>query len=187
MKIALCTEILYPIYGVEKRVYEMAKRLGKHGFDVTVYTSSAQKDVPDIKIKQVSNPTIIHPPKRNYFNCINFTRKLIQVLLKDKYDIIDANGHLSLIPCYIASRLKGKPIVATIHDLYLNEWKTMYSGKAAIFGPPFELSFSKLNYDEIITLNTTIKNKMIDLMKMKKDKIDIIPSGIDLNYLDKIT
>jgi len=186
MKIALCTEILYPIYGVEKRVYEMAKRLPKYGFDVTVYTSSSPKELPDIAIKHVSHTTITRPPKRNYIYCMEYMLNLYKELLKDDYDIIDANGHLALMPCSLAAMSRRKPVVATIHDLYLNQWLRMYNGFGAVFGLPFELLFCKMPYDKVLTLNSSLKRRMINMMGMEKKKIEVVPSGIDVSYIDKV-
>ncbi len=183
MKIALCTETLYPVYGVEKRCLEMARRLPKYGYDVTVYTSTKASHFPDLKIKQVSHPTIISPPERNYAICTDYWFNLFRNLLKDKYDIIDANGHLSLLPCSFAGLLKRKPVIATIHDLYLSEWGTMGFG---FTGLPFELASAKTRFRKIITLNSSLKSKMVEILKMKKKKIEIIPSGIDVNYINKI-
>jgi len=53
MKVALCTETLYPVYGVERRCIEMASRLPKYGYDVTVYTSTSPKHFSELKINQV--------------------------------------------------------------------------------------------------------------------------------------
>jgi glycosyltransferase involved in cell wall biosynthesis len=183
MRIALCTETLYPVYGVEKRCVEMARRLPEHGYDVTVYTSTPAGYFPGLEINQVSKPTIVRPPKRNYATCINYWYSLFRNLLKDKYDIIDANGHLSLLPCSLAGMLKGKPVVATIHDLYLSDWGTMGFG---FTGLPFELASAKTRFRRIITLNSSLKSKMVEILKMRKDRIEIIPSGIDVDYINKI-
>ncbi len=186
MKIALCTEILYPLFGVERRVYEMAKRLPKYGFDVEVLTSSFQHELPDVKIKQVSYPTTKKPPKRSYAQCMKFSSNLYRNLAGNNYDIIDANGHLSLIPCSLAGLRKRKPVVATIHDLYLNEWREMYSGLASFFGLPFEVLFCGMPYTKIIALNSSVRRKMTEMLGMDREKIDIIPSGIDVKEIDGI-
>ncbi len=186
MRIALCTEILYPLFGVERRVYEMAKRLPEHGFDVEVFTSSFQHELPGIKINQVSYPTITKSPKRSYAQCVKFSINLHRKLMKGSYDIIDANGHLSLIPCSLAGTIKRKPVVATIHDLYLNDWSKMYSGFGAYLGLPFELLFCRMPYAKTITLNSSVREKMVKMLGMNSNKIDIIPSGIDVRAIDKI-
>lgn len=184
MKIALCTEVLYPLYGVERRVYEMAKRLPKYGIDVTVYTSSSPAHTPELDTVQVSPPTIIKPPKRNYAFCLSYWAGLYKKLLKDKYDAIDANGHMSLIPCSLASKRTGKPAIATIHDLYFGDWRQMQNGLGGFLGLPFELVSAKMPFDRVIALNTTVQNKMKCILKMKN--VGIIPSGIDTKYIDGI-
>ena len=182
-KIALCTEALYPLYGVERRVYEMAKRLPKYGHDVELYSST--QGPQDIGITQVSKPTITKPPKRNYLHCLQYFRNLTKALDKSDCNIIDANGHLSLFPCSVAGIKNKKPVVATIHDLYLLEWHYMYKGLAAFIGLPFEIFISQLPYERVITLNSSLVKRMKESLKMRCP-VEVIPSGIDVNYIDKI-
>jgi glycosyltransferase involved in cell wall biosynthesis len=183
-KIALCTEVLYPLYGVERRVYEMAKRLPKYGYEVDLYSSTANGSL-DIDIIQVSKPTITKQPKRNYLHCLQYSRNLIKELGKSDCNIIDANGHLSLLPCSIAGLKTHKPVVATIHDLYLLEWHYMYKGFGAFVGLPFEIFISQLPYRKVITLNSSLVKRMKESLKMRSP-IEVIPSGIDVKYIDKI-
>ncbi len=183
-KIALCTEVLYPLYGVERRVYEMAKRLPEYGYDIELY-SSTPNGFLDVKINQVSKPTITRQPKRNYINCLQYTRNLVKLLCKSDCDIIDANGHLSLLPCSIAGMKTKVPVVATIHDLYLLEWHYMYKGLGAFVGLPFELLVSQLPYRRVITLNSSLVRRMKESLKMRSP-VDVIPSGIDVKYIDTI-
>ncbi len=183
-KIALCTEVIYPLYGVERRVYEMAKRLPKYGYEIDLYSSTANGSL-DIDIIQVSKPTITKPPKRNYLHCLQYTMNLIKSLSKSDCDIIDANGHLSLLPCAIAGVKTKRPVVATIHDLYLLEWHYMYKGLGAFVGLPFELLVSQLPYSRVITLNSSLVKRMKESLKMRSS-VQVIPSGIDVKYIDKI-
>ncbi len=183
MKVALCTEILYPLFGVERRVYEMAKRLPEYGHDVVVYTSTPQKYFPEINIVQVSRPTIIMPPKRNYAFALQYWNSLFLALMKDKYDIIDANGHMSLFPCSLASFFRKKKVIATIHDLYLSSWGQMYSGRAASAGMFFELMSCKMRFDKVLTLNTSLKEK---LNSIGVKDAEIVHSGVDIRHLDSI-
>jgi glycosyltransferase involved in cell wall biosynthesis len=184
MKIALCTEIMYPLYGVERRVYEMAKRLPQHGFDVEVYTSTPAHLLTDIKIKQVSHTTITNPPKRNYAFCFDYWFNLFRKLMKAECDLIDANGHLSLLPCSATGILKRKPVVATIHDLYFTEWKSMYKSIISSFGLPFEALSCKMPFAKTLTLNSTLKRKLTDIMDIRN--VEVLQSGIDVKYIDSV-
>lgn len=182
VKIALCTETVWPIYGVEKRVVEMARRLPKYGYDVTVFTATPQSKLPELDLLQVSDSTIIAPPKRSYSNCLSFWKGLFSNLKGKEVDLIDANGHLSLFPCSLAGIAKKKPVVATIHDLYLTEFGSMIPGPTALLGGLlFEIFSAKLPYTKVLTLNEKIKSKM----KTLGITAEVVPSGIDVKELEK--
>ena len=186
MKIALCTEIMYPLYGVERRVYELGMRLPKYGMEVEIYTSTSRDRFKKLKIIKVSHTTITNPPKRNYAFCIDYVFNLFKQLMKRDYDLVHAEGHMSLIPCSAAAFMRKKPSVATIHDLYLSHWGKMYKSAASLAGMPFEVASCRMPFDRILTVNSSIKNKMTVILKMNKKKIDILHSGIDTKYIDSI-
>lgn len=186
MKLALCTEILYPLYGVERRVYEMAKRLPNYGIDVDVYTSTSSRHFRNFNLFQVSKCTITSPPKRNYAFCINYMTSLFRQLMKHDYDMVHAEGHLSLIPCSLAAAMRKKPSVATIHDLYLAEWRHMYKSAASLAGAPFEVLSCKMPFDHVLTVNSSLKKKMEVILKIDSKKIQILHSGIDTKYIESV-
>ena len=130
MKVALCTETIYPLYGVERRVYEMASRLPEYGWETEVITSSPASCFPGLNIVQVSKPTITNPPKRSGVNCMSFMIGAYRALKSPKYGIIDANGHLALLPSYYAAA--GRPVIGTIHDVYGDKWKEIYGGGSVL-------------------------------------------------------
>lgn len=187
MKVALCTEILYPLFGVERRVYEMARRLPKHGFDVDLFTSTPQENLPDVNIEQVSSCTIKTSPKRNYINCISFWLNLLRRLSRENnYDIIDANGHLALMPCSLAAMRTKKPSIATIHDLYLGQWGSMYKSIMSLPGVPFEFLSARMPFDRVLCVNTTLRKKLIEVAGIKPRNVQVLQSGIDTKFIDKI-
>ena len=188
MKVALCTEIMYPVFGVERRVYEMAKRLPRHGYEVDLYTSTQPSDLEGsgINVIRVSDSTIKNPPKRNYFNCVSFWFNLFRKLSARQYDIIDANGHMSLLPCSLAAKLRKKASVATIHDMYIGEWRGMYSGLMALPGAPFEFFSAKMHFDKFLCVNTTLRRKLISIAGIDPQAIRVLQSGIDTRFIDRI-
>ncbi len=187
MNVALCTEVLYPLFGVERRVYEMARRLPKHGFEVDLFTSTRPEDLPDVNIKQVSDCTIKTPPKRNYINCLSFWINLLHRLSRqNNYDIIDANGHMALMPCSLAAMRTKKPSIATIHDLYLGQWSSMYKSVMSLPGAPFEFFSAKMPFDRVLCVNTTLRNKLINVAGLAPDDVSVLQSGIDTKFIDRI-
>ncbi len=186
MKVALCTEILYPLYGVERRVYEFGRRLPKYGIEPVIYTSTSGKHFRNLKIVQVSHCTITNPPKRNYAFCIDYIFNLFRQLMKQEYDLVHAEGHLSLMPCSLAVVMRKKPSVATVHDLYLAEWRKMYRSAASFAGIPFEVLSCKMPFDHILTVNSSLKEKMKTVLGIDENKIQILHSGIDTNYIKSV-
>src|SRR3989338_8337013 len=183
MNVALCTEIMYPLYGVERRVYELGLRLPKYGVDVEIYTSTPRKQFRRLNIRQVSHCTITNPPKRNYAFCAGYMLNLFRQLMKAECDVVHAEGHLSLMPCSIAASLRKKPSVATIHDLYLGDWGKMYKSAASLGGLPFEVVSCKMPFTRILTVNSSLKAKMHGTLRIPKGKVHVLHSGIDTKYL----
>ncbi len=184
MKIALCTEIMYPLYGVERRVYEFARRLPDYGIDVDVFTSTPPERFPDLSMVHVSHNTITNPPKRNYAFCTAYMINVFRMLMKRDYDLIHAEGHLSLLPCSAAGLLRKKPSLATIHDLYMAQWGEMYRSIAALVGIPFEMVSCKMPFTKILTVNSSLKERMEKTLRMRN--VGILHSGIDTKYIDSI-
>ncbi|MAH43274.1 hypothetical protein CL614_06200 [archaeon] len=192
LKVALCTELFYPISGgVERRVYEMAERMGKFGADVTVYSSTNQYKgvLQRNKVKAVSELTLANPPNRSLIKSIKYWVGTFRALMRADYDVIDANGHLAILPCALASLIRRKPMVSTIHDLYLSEWKRMYKGKAYVFGLLMEVltGIAAKRSKRILTLNTTLKKKISDSFNIDNNRVQVLRSGIDVPWIRKIT
>lgn len=186
MKVALCTEVMYPTYGVEKRVEEIAKIIPKYGFDVDLYTSTTPEKMPHLNMIQVSEPTIIEPPRRNYAFLVKYWFGLFRKLSKKGYDIIDANGHPTLVPCSLAGMKTKTPVLATLHDLYLGEWKQMTNSSLYFTGPFFEMLSAKMPVTKMLTLNSTIRKKIITMLGYDEKKISVLPSGIDVKEIDSV-
>ncbi|MFH1420522.1 MAG: glycosyltransferase family 4 protein, partial [Candidatus Aenigmatarchaeota archaeon] len=191
IRVALCTELFYPLYGgVERRVYEMAERMHKFGADVIVLTSTSDYEgvLERSRVKQVSRCTLTIPPNRSLAFCIQYWFNTFRALMKEDYDVIDANGHLAILPAAIASFLRRKPMVATIHDLYLGQWKQMYTSRKSVFGLFMEMltGLAAKQSNTVLTLNTSLKKRISRVFGISSSKIRIQRSGIDVEYIDKI-
>ncbi len=186
MRVALCTEVMYPVYGVEKRVEQIAVLAKKYGFEIDLYTTSHPQDLPYLNIIQTSKPTITDPPKRNYAFLVRYWYELYKKLSKEKYDIIDANGHPTLVPCSLAGLRTKTPVVGTLHDLYLGNWKQMTNSSLFFTGPFFEVISAKMPVTKMLTLNSKIRDRIIKLLKYDKEKISVLPSGIHVDEIDSV-
>jgi len=165
MKIALLTETTSTIGGVETRVNNMMKYISKK-HDIKLYSSE----------NIINSPTIVNPPKRNIAFCLKFVLKLFVRLLKDDYDIIDAQGHLVILPAFVAAKLKKKKLIVTIHDLYLRDFKKMYTSRISILGNLYDKILIWLPCEKI-TVNSILAKRL---------NAHNIPNGVDIAYIRSI-
>ncbi|MBI2172716.1 MAG: glycosyltransferase family 4 protein, partial [Candidatus Aenigmarchaeota archaeon] len=157
--------------------------LPRHGIEPVLITSLGKEYDPSIRTVKASDPTISVPPKRLYGNCIKYSINTAR-LASSGYDIIDANGHLSLFPCFMASKLSGKPLVATIHDIYGSSWKSMYRSPLSFAGKYAERFLCKLPYKKLVVLNNTVRKFMISI-GVPEERLEVIYSGIDIRKIDR--
>ena len=191
MRIAIFTELFWPyiLGGGENRYYEIAKRLArKH--EVHVYT---------MKLKGTKNYEIhenIHIHRLGIFKhpldkrslkplVFYFLHSLIKPL--PNVDIIDCNTYFPCISGFIRSKIRKKPIVATIHDVYRGMWGFALGNKFLNpVGNFIELLVCKLPYNKIITVSSSTKNLLMKTFSISNKMIEIIPNGIGIKTIDKI-
>jgi len=193
MKIAYVYDNVYPYYigGLEKRVWEVARRLAQRGHDVHWYAMKYW-DGPDVLEKEgvylhgvcEPKPLFVHG-RRSVEEAIYFARNVFIPLARDNYDIIDCQN-FPYFPCFsakIASLLKKTPLVITWHEVWDTYWYT-YLGKKGVFGKAVERITACLT-DHNVAVSPKTKN---DLQSIGVDKeITVIPNGIDFDSIQAIT
>ena len=190
MKICIVTEFFIPHYfgGGERRFYQLAKKLVERGVQVDLICMKI-KDVPDyenidgINVHHIG-PTIENPPARSIFDFIRYLGSVISWLLKNSYDIIDAQSYSPLLSSTIASKIKKTPILGTIYD-------TSSSGSDQWMNHSFlantlEKFLVNLPFDKIITISKSTEKSLTDDFGVSKDKIELIYIGVDTQKYDAI-
>lgn len=190
MKIAYITAFYYPtIGGVEQVVKELAERYVKQGHEVHVFTSDWDK-IKRIKIKEETiNGVHVH----RHFHILkvaNFASifpSLLWSLYKYKFDIIHTHvsGHAHTFFGSLIAKLKKTPLIHTTHCPWTNSFRSL-TGKILVlisYNTITKLSF-KLS-DKIIAI-TPWEIPFIQKYGVKKEKIIIIPNGVDKIFLNKI-
>jgi L-malate glycosyltransferase len=182
----MLSELFYPFMsgGAERRYFEIAKRLSKK-HNVTVYAlnlegSQTQEIINGIEIIRVGSK---HPiGERKLAPLATFWPAIIRAVTGN-YDIIDANQGIASFSGIFNSLVK-KPVVATFHDIYWNQWNTYFKFPASTIGKTMEFVWSKTRYSNIFTVSPTTEQKLISLGF--RGKIDVIPSGVDTDMINKI-
>lgn len=106
--------------GVEVWVEEMAKRLNKHGHDVTVFQAGLETS-SEYQTQIITNiPFTPHQSSRwnlwYHFCVLLFTLRCLPYLWKDRYDwIIPINGYSQVLLCRIIRWLQGGKLMIVGH------------------------------------------------------------------------
>lgn len=168
----------YPPYigGIEEYVRNISERLAKK-YQVAVFTTDPSGKLPEEDI--INNVYVKRfkswAPNEAYY----FSRKLKKYLSKysNSYDVVHAHNYHAF-PALYAAQTKGKnKLVFTPH----------FHGKGHsllrnILHKPYKLIGRQIfrRADEIICVSEYEKNLVVKSFKVSKDKIVIIPSGVNL-------
>jgi len=187
MKLALVSDLFppYVLGGAERRYYNIALQLSKK-HDVHVYTMMMEgakrtEQRGNLTIHRLGIP---HPlKKRAFFPMLAYLAMLIRALSKEKYDVIDCNAYFSALGGYVSSCGRKTPVVATIHDIYAQNWKKfMGSTPLGIVGWTIEILLTKLKFSKIITVSKSSERLLFGIYRVKKERIRVIPNGADHEF-----
>lgn len=190
MKICIVTEFFIPHYfgGGERRFYQLAKKLVERGVQVDLICMKI-KGVPDyenidgINVHHIG-PTIENPPNRSIFDFLRYLGSVIAWLLKNSYDMIDAQSYSPLLSSTIAAKIKRTPILGTIYDTSSagsDQWMNH-----SFLANSLEKFLVNLPFDKIITISKSTRDSLIDDFGVSKDKIELIYIGVDTQKYDSI-
>jgi glycosyltransferase involved in cell wall biosynthesis len=111
--------VYYPpeVGGLESHVGELARGLASKGHEVRVVTSRSMKGLPTSEMR---NGVRVHRsplPSRTPWGWILHSLGSLPVTARWARwaDVLHAQAFASIVPCGLASRLAGKPLVATLH------------------------------------------------------------------------
>lgn len=206
MKILYLCQLYPPLLygGGEYIFYEWAKELVKKGNECFVITQriegTKEREVIDgINVIRVG-PKITYKGALysigafgNFGYFLNSFFKGMKIVKEQKIDIIHSNTFLPAFSGYLISKLTKIPHIVTVHDVYLLQqkefWKKWSSQPEVSFlvsklGPLIEKLILNMKYSAIHTVSKTSKR---DILKVsKKNKVIIVPNGIDLKKYDEI-
>ncbi|WP_087036072.1 glycosyltransferase family 4 protein [Thermococcus litoralis] len=187
LKIAFVYDVIYPWVkgGVEKRIYELAKRLARrHEVHVYGYKHWDGEDILEregivyhgtIKPKQIysSGRRAITPP-------LLHSIKLLPLLSKERFDVVDCQA-APYFPCY-ASKASDSSLVITWHEFWGDYWLD-YLGKFGLLGKLLEKGLFNLA-DHHVAASLKTKKDLYNA-GIRKD-VHIIPNGVDFKKIQEI-
>lgn len=190
MKIAYITAFYYPtIGGVEQVVKELAERYAKQGHEVHVFASDWDKN-KRIKIKEETiNGVKVH----RHFHILriaNFATvfpSILWTLSKYKFDIIHTHvsGHAHTFFGSIIAKLKRTPLIHTTHCPWTTSFRSL-AGRIMVFISYKTFNKISLKLSDKIIAITPWEIPFIEKYGGNKNKIVVIPNGVDQIYFKKI-
>jgi glycosyltransferase involved in cell wall biosynthesis len=194
MKIAYIYDAVYPWVkgGVEKRIYEIARRLASRGHEVHWYgvgwwlngNSDRVIEHEGIILHSVCEPMQLYiNGRRSIREAVVFTGKLLPKLIKEGFNVVDCQ-EFPYFPCFTAkfhSLLRRTPLVITWHEVWDKYW-FCYLDKKGLFGWVIERLASKLASENIAVSEKTRKH----LEKIGVKNVRVIPNGIDLKNIESV-
>ncbi len=193
MRIAYLCDVVYPWVkgGSERRNYEILTRISKkissHIFTMKWWKGKARLKTGNVYIHGVSNPpkSIYRGRRRSIKSALSYSIHILFNLSKYRFDFVECSQSpfIHTIPAKIFSLIRGIPLIFTWHEVWNNYW-LKYLGPIGYFAKILEriiLHFPK----KIIAVSEKTKHDLLGI-GIRKNKIVVIPNGIDLNLIRKI-
>jgi glycosyltransferase involved in cell wall biosynthesis len=190
MKIAFVTAFYRPaIDGPANVIREIGQRLVKKGHEVHVFCSDSDKK-NKIKEKEAVEDGIHIHRLNNWFTVANFATffpSVLSRLLKEDFDIIHSHvsGHSYHFFSALVSRLKKTPHVHTTHCCWTTGFRSLFARFLVWLDYRTVLPLSFRWSDKIIAI-TPWELSHIRHWGGKRDKIVVIPNGMDSILFDKV-
>lgn len=185
----------YNVGGADKRLWELARKLAENGeHEVHIYGMKWWQGPDTIvtdnvhlhgvcKVRELYNEDGV----RSIKEALVFSLKVLPPLLKADYDVIDCN-QFPYLPCFsgkIASIIKRKPLVITWLEVWDAYWVSYLGTISGSVGRMIERLTMRLP-DGIVAISQKTRIDLIKRGKVRPERIDVIPVGIDLERIIKI-
>ena len=194
MRIAYVYDVIHPYVpgGVQKRIWELSRRLVAKGHEVTIF-GMKHWEGEDVVSREGVRLWGICPPKdlfvgsrRSIGEALYVGWKSLPALSREKFDIIDCQN-FPYFPCFsakIASVFKHSPMLITWHEVWGKHWDE-YLGKTGFCGKIVERLVARLSDVNL----TGTRHNMRGLMALgiAERKIRLISiGGISLSHIQEI-
>lgn len=186
-KIAIVSDAVYPFNkgGKEKRLHDIATRLAAQGFDVTIYCMNwwhGEKTIirNGVRFYAISPYYPLYAGnRRSISQATLFALHCFKLINKD-FDVIDVDHmpHPVLFSMKIVCLLKGKPMIATWHEVWGKKYWKQYLGTLGIFASWIERVSVTLP-DTIISVSDHTTRALRSMLGNEKEIITI-PNGLDV-------
>ena len=171
--------------GAEARAFHVAKQLAKK--QEVVVIASRERGTPE-EDEFLGIKVFRHGKKREYSQKGSLVGRLSFIVEEEKtlekFDIVDGYNFISYPVAWRISRRQGIPAIATYHDVWLGKW-VKNIGPSGVLGEILERYVLSRKWEKFIAVSGYTRDRLVEV-GVKKNRIEIIPSGVDLSLFEEI-
>ncbi|WP_457742283.1 glycosyltransferase, partial [Thermococcus sp.] len=189
LRIAFIYDVIYPWVkgGVEKRIYELAKRLAKR-HEVHVYGYKHWEGKSEIEREgilyhgtvKVKRNSLYAGSRRSIFPPLLHSLALIPVLKGKRFDVIDCQAS-PYLPAYSLKILKEGNVFITWHEFWGRYWLD-YLGPIGFAGREVEKDL--FSFERHISVSQ--KTRLDLLLAGLRKPISLVPNGVDVEMIHSV-
>ena len=190
MKILFVLENYLPhIGGVEVVFRNLCEGLARQGHSVDIVTHRLKGTALDETINGVKVHRVRVPPFASRYFFTFFSIPLVLRLAKEA-DLIHTTSFNGAPPAYLAAKLKRKPCVITVHEVWIGKWKEYadMNGFSCIIHDLLERAIYSLKYDAYACVSDSTRKNLVKAVG-REDKAFVVYNGLDYStfYGKKVT
>jgi glycosyltransferase involved in cell wall biosynthesis len=195
MRVLIISEMSVPYAtgGGETRYGLLTRQLAAQGHDVT-WLSMNQRQSPvaetiDGVKHRHAGPRLQQPPVRTLGQKLHYMGVVLWHLLRHRYDIVDCQPYAPLPAALLACRLRGMPMVASIHDTSSepgqagsgDQWLSATDRRIAKL---VEGGLYRLGYDRVLTGAGSVQADLVGRFRVPADRVAVAANGVDVPTLE---
>lgn len=193
LKIAYVIPRFHPFKGgAENNIYSMAIRMAENGHEVTVITTNVKFRNENLPKEEIYNGIkIVRLNAWNNALYLGFYPGLLPYLLRNRFDVVHSSGFGFMWRefCLVLKRIFSRKtkMINTPHGPFMAGDENL-SGSKKYIKTSYTWILKIINpflYDLVIAVNPKQHEWMTNEYKIKKEKIVIIPNGIDQKYIEE--
>ncbi len=181
MKILFICENYYPHKGGAEVLFKnLAEGLVKKENEVSVITHLLPNTAKEEIISGVKITRVVSFHSRYFFSFFSIPRVIREA---QKHDIIQTTTFNAAFPAWIAAKITRKPVVLTVHEVWVGKWKDIagLSWLSCALHNFLERLIYRLPFDQYICVSDATKNDLLKL-NIPPEKATIIYNGFDYDF-----
>jgi glycosyltransferase involved in cell wall biosynthesis len=194
VNIAYLTPVVYPFVkgGVEKRIYEVGKRLTDRGHDITIY-SRHWWDGPETMTHEEMVLRAIGPAgeiyadgdRRSIPSALGLAARSLPAVLRNDHDLFvtPVAPYFHVSTAKLGTLLDRTPLVVTWHEVWSDYWLD-YMGQFGRVGDLVERVTAKVPCHPVTPSEMTAER--LARIGPSPEEIDVIPNGIDTESIQNV-